>query len=170
VNISKTYCGQLYTAAMAPYIVRLFGGSLFLSVLISAHAQITTPSDAELRQGQKMYMDGDLAGALSTYRHVALSRPNDPNVRFLIAQPLGNAYGLVLLAQEKSSDAPTQFQEALSLNPAMEDAKVNHAIALNQGGRSSEAEPEFRTVLQTNPRNLKAQAGLAVLVRSEAIC
>jgi hypothetical protein len=61
-----------------------------MSVSVCAHAQTTASTDAELRQGQKMYLDGDLAGALSTYRHVALSRPNDLNVLFLIAQTLGD--------------------------------------------------------------------------------
>jgi protein O-GlcNAc transferase len=75
---------------MISHIFRMFLCCLFLFVPIGARAQTVAASDAELRQGQKMYLDGDLAGALSHYRQVALSRPNDPNVLFLIAQALGD--------------------------------------------------------------------------------
>ena len=86
----KTYSGQLYTAAMGPHIVRVFLCWVLLSVPICAHAQTVPATDAQLRLGQKMYLDGDLAGALSNYCQAAVSRPNDPNVLFLIAQVLGD--------------------------------------------------------------------------------
>lgn len=75
---------------MASLSARLLLCFLFLSAPICVRAQTAATTDAELQKGQELYRAGDIAGALSTLRRIALSRPNDPNVLFSLAEALGD--------------------------------------------------------------------------------
>lgn len=73
---------------MAPHVRQLLC-FLFLSAPIGVRARMAAATDAELQKGQEQYRAGDIAGALTTFRRIALSRPNDPNVLFSLAEALG---------------------------------------------------------------------------------
>jgi tetratricopeptide (TPR) repeat protein len=115
---------------MISHMFRIFLCCLFLFVPIGASAQTVAASDAELRQGQKMYLDGDLAGALSHYRQVALSRPNDPNVLFLIAQALGDQ-GLLPEAEVTYLKAIPLYQQLQTRPGSGVTYQPNIAMTLN---------------------------------------
>jgi Flp pilus assembly protein TadD len=139
---------------MISHKFRIFLCCLFLFVPIGASTQTVAASDAELRPGQKMYLDGDVAGAPSHYRQVALSRPNDPHVLFLIAQALGDQGSLpeaevtylkaILLYQQlqtRASRSGVTYQSniAMTLN--------NLAAIYSRGKRFDEASKAIEQAL-----------------------
>jgi predicted Zn-dependent protease len=90
--------------------------------------------------------------------------PDDPAISSSLGElpvETGHSQEATLLLQSALESHQGNVEISLSLAKALESqGKAADAISLTQklyqGGRSSEAEPEFRTVLQTNPRNLKS--------------
>lgn len=72
-----------------------------------------------------------------------------------------NSAGLLALRQINLKQAEEFFLQSITLKSDYTDALVNHAISLTLLKRSTEAIPQFNQALQTQPKNLKAQANLA---------
>jgi tetratricopeptide (TPR) repeat protein len=75
---------------MIRLVVRLALVYLVLVAVTRAQTKSASASDVEFSEGQKLYESGDLAGALTKYRHVLASKPDDPDVLFATAQVLGD--------------------------------------------------------------------------------
>jgi tetratricopeptide (TPR) repeat protein len=101
---------------------------LFLTPGAYAQAKAVPPSDAELKEGQKLYESGDVAGALAKYRQILLSRPDDPGVLFLIGQALGDqgalqegeqaylkAIGIYLQKQARASSSGVTYRPNIAM-------------------------------------------------------
>src|SRR6266567_9563809 len=64
--------------------------SLTLSASASLLAQDAASADALQQQGQKLYRDGNLDGAVAAFRKAAALRPNDPNLASILGQALAD--------------------------------------------------------------------------------
>jgi tetratricopeptide (TPR) repeat protein len=76
-----------------------------------------------------------------------------------------NTLGLVELRKRNISPAISQFRQAVELNPAFNEARLNlAALSLNNRDYKT-AEENFQAVLQAQPKNYEAMIGLGVALR-----
>jgi tetratricopeptide (TPR) repeat protein len=76
-----------------------------------------------------------------------------------------NTLGLVELRKKNISPAISQFRQAVELNPAYNEARLNlAALSLNNRDYKT-AEENFQAVLQAQPKNYEAMIGLGVALR-----
>jgi tetratricopeptide (TPR) repeat protein len=76
-----------------------------------------------------------------------------------------NTLGLVELRKRNISPAISQFRQAVELNPAYNEARLNlAALSLNNRDYKT-AEENFQAVLQAQPKNYEAMIGLGVALR-----
>ena len=76
-----------------------------------------------------------------------------------------NTLGLVELRKRNISPAISQFRQAVELNPAYNEARLNlAALSLNNRDYKT-AEDNFQAVLQAQPKNYEAMIGLGVALR-----
>ncbi|HEY2902948.1 MAG TPA: tetratricopeptide repeat protein [Polyangia bacterium] len=76
-----------------------------------------------------------------------------------------NTLGLVELRKRNISPAISQFRQAVELNPAFNEARLNlAALSLNNRDYKT-AEENFQAVIQAQPKNYEAMIGLGVALR-----
>lgn len=75
-----------------------------------------------------------------------------------------NTLGDALLREGKIDDAISHFDDALRLEPARAEVRVNLGVALGEQGDSNGAETQYRAALRVDPDNPDAQEGLGVVL------
>lgn len=70
----------------------------------------------------------------------------------------------ILLAMRRLDDAIAAYEAALATDPSLAPAQLGLAMAQDAAGRNAEAEQSYRRVLQSNPKQVLALNGLAVLL------
>lgn len=108
-----------------------------------------------LNIGNIHYARGDLDNAIKVYRHALACQPDHAGGHY----NLGNA----LLAAKQFESALAAYDRALALAPEMIDAMVCRAAALEDLGRTRDAESALRLVLSQRPQSVGVWKNLARL-------
>lgn len=80
-----------------------------------------------------------------------------------------NNLGVLLLKQDRLYDAAEEFEWARKLLPGHPEPRVNLAIALERGGKHTDALDAAKTALEVRPGNLAAIKTIAVIQVREAM-
>lgn len=109
---------------------------------------------------------------------LAVTPPDEKTAEALLRETLGydlyhgaahNNLGVLLLKQDRLYDAAEEFEWARKLLPGHPEPRVNLAIALERGGKHTEALDAARTALEVRPGNLAAIKTIAVIQIREAL-
>lgn len=136
------------SAEMASTAARERLESLFAQLL----AGPPSPVAARLEVARAALRDGDNWLAIAELKKLLAQHPRFPDLHNL----LGVAYD----NEEMTDDAIEEFEQALRLNPAYCDARLNLGLALFERGRDAEAERHLRRVESEQPGNQLAASVL----------
>jgi len=115
---------------------------------------LPTPAVGErIAAVQQFLRAGNYAAAIAALQELLRLHPDFPDLHHL----LGVAYD----AEQMIDDAIEEFEQALRLNAAYVEARINLALALCRRGRDAEAERHLRRVIQQEPQHELARSLLA---------
>ena len=142
---------------------RILNSRLILLAVISLTSYLspltsTAQTDRQyVRQGNKLYRNGDFANAEVSYRKAIEKNPRNPQA----AYNLGNA----LMAQKKDSAAIEQFQNAAKLetNPMRKYRAFHNMGVICQGHKMyGEAIEAYKNALRLNPEDNETRYNLVL--------
>jgi protein O-mannosyl-transferase len=113
---------------------------------------------AHEKLGDALRDAGALDAAAASYRRaLELGPANSPKNQAIVR----NGLGIVLVSQGKTSDAISQFAEAVRLDPDFSEARINLGAALANAGRIDEAAQHYSEAVRLSPNSAEARLGLA---------
>lgn len=144
------------------------GISLSLSLICCTAADpqqqdITTPVLLKIQEGQRLYDDGDLAGAIGRFRSAAELGPGLEETHV--------ALGRALLASGDANGAEAEFNLAFAKDPKRADADVRFHLGKAAVYRKKKAfilaAHEYRQALRLVPKDAGAHNGLGVTYQEQ---
>lgn len=121
------------------------------------------PTDLHLdliAEGDKLFAQGDHAGAEAAYREAIRADPGHSAAH--------SGLGLVLVDQEKPAEAEAAFREAIGCDPGNPDAHRGLGCVLWEAQRYAEAEEAFRAAIRLDPSDTWTRDNLGRLVDEAA--
>lgn len=96
---------------------------------------------------------GDQQGAMAVYRDGVAANPEDGDIR--------RAYARMLLAADDPMGARAHYEAALKVNEDDVKARSGLGVALDYMGEHAQAQKQYRSILEDDPRNLAVINNLA---------
>lgn len=129
-------------------------GIRFLLIAIAASMNlgfVRSEASQSIREGNALYRDGDLDGALARYNDAQLSEPASPEILFNM--------GDVFYRQKKYAEALDSFRKVLEKADGGLEAKAYYNIgnALFQQGQLREALEAYKQALERDPDDVDAK-------------
>ena len=114
------------------------------SPLPAAKADPTSPGQASFEEGRRLFMQGDMAGAVRALAQAVADAPERAEYR--------NAYAKALLLSDgPPAEVIRQYEEAIRLEPRVGEYAADLARALDRLGRPDEAASAYARALEVMP-------------------
>lgn len=133
--------------------------AFFLWSLLSFSLLANSQAVEWVRRGRMQWQQGNIEGAIESYRQAARLDPRNPQIL--------NSIGFLLSQRQRYAEAIVVLQESASLNPNNSATFLALGFALGQNRQLDEAADAYRRVLSLDSRSIDAFKGLGFVLSQQ---